>query len=63
MNYQYTKPIYYNQFNKNNDERIIGAGFLGPFVLGGLTGAVVAPYFYNRPYYYQPYPYYYGPRW
>ena len=49
-----------------NDDRFLG-GFLGPFILGGLTGGVVAPYFWNRPPYpyppYQPYPnnyYYYG---
>ena len=35
-------------------------GFLAPFLLGGLTGGLVAPYFYNRPnyVYYTPYPYY-----
>ena len=39
------------------NERI---GFLTPFILGGITGGLVAPYFYNnRPnYYYYPYPYY-----
>lgn len=36
------------------------AGFLFPFLLGGLTGGLVAPYFYPRPYYYNSYPYY-GP--
>ena len=41
-------------------------GFLGPFLLGGVTGGLVAPLFYggyNRPNYYYPYPpnyYYYG---
>ena len=48
----------------HNDERI---GFLGPFLLGGLTGGLVAPFFYQRPpypyytnnYYYQYHPYYY----
>ena len=36
-----------------------GGGFLGPFILGGITGGLVAPIF-NRPYYgpYQPYPVY-----
>jgi hypothetical protein len=36
-------------------------GFIGPFILGGITGGLVAPLFYNnRPYYnnYYPYPYY-----
>lgn len=44
--------------NFNNDERF---GFLGPFLLGGITGGLVAPLFYQRPYYQQPYyqpPYY-----
>lgn len=36
-------------------------GFLGPFILGGITGGLVAPLFYNnRPYYY-PVPYYPAP--
>ena len=54
-----------------SDDRFIGGGFLGPFILGGITGGLVAPFFYgngygyNRPnvYYYQPGPYmppYYG---
>ncbi len=56
--------------NSQNDERLVG-GFLGPFILGGITGGLVSPFFYggynNRPpvYYYQPGPYrppYYGPR-
>lgn len=46
----------FNRYNNNNGDRIFG-GFLGPFVLGGITGGLIAPYFYNRPYY-QPYPYY-----
>lgn len=63
----------YNQTSINqsqNDERLIGGGFLGPFILGGITGGLVSPFFYggynNRPpvYYYQPGPYrppMYGP--
>ena len=64
MNNKYTS--YYG-----NDSRLIGGGFLGPFVLGGITGGLVAPFFYgnnygyNRPqyYYYQPGPFnpYYRP--
>ena len=52
--------------NFNNNDRFIGGGFLGPFLLGGVTGGLVAPLFYggyNRPYYnnyYYPYPIY-GP--
>ena len=56
MNYNYN--AYQNQ---NNDERLAG-GFVFPFLLGGVTGAAIAPAFWNnnRPvYYYQPYPYYY----
>ncbi len=50
---------------RNNNDRFIGGGFLGPFILGGLTGGLLAPAFYQRPYYnnyYYPYPvnYYYG---
>ena len=66
---------YNNQFNQmpiNNipdGDRFIGGGFLGPFLLGGITGGLVSPLFYggyNRPYYnnnyYYPYPYpVYGP--
>lgn len=59
-------PTYYD----NDDERF---GFLGPFILGGITGGLVAPFFnnnnvygYNPPpppiysynYYYPPYIYY-----
>ena len=43
----------------NNNDRLVGGGFIGPFLLGGLTGGLVAPFFYggyNRPYYnYGPY--------
>ena len=48
-------------------DRFIGAGFAFPFLLGGVTGAAIAPAFwrppYNRPFYgpgpiYSPY---YGP--
>lgn len=39
------------------NNRIIGGGFAVPFLLGGLTGGLLAPAFYPRPYYpYQPYP-------
>lgn len=69
----YNNPIIYptnlNNPRNNNDERFFG-GFLGPFILGGITGGLVAPYFngnnnynqppyYNNNYYYPPY--YYGP--
>ena len=45
-------PVY-----QGNDDRLIGGGFLGPFILGGITGGLI-----NRPNYYYP-PYYpYPPR-
>ena len=59
----------YSQYNMpyQEDERILGS-FLGPFILGGITGGVVAPYFWNnnnKPNYYNayyyPYPIYYYP--
>ncbi len=51
-NYQYQVPY-------SNGDRIIGGGFVAPFLLGGLTGAALSPYFYPRPLYpYPPYPYY-----
>lgn len=62
-----TMPTTYT--TNNNDERLVG-GFAFPFLLGGVTGAALAPAFwgpgygYNRPVYYQPgpYPYPYPPR-
>ena len=61
------KPIQTPNYTNNND-RFVGGGFLGPFILGGITGGLVSPLFYgggyNRPYYnnnyYYPYPIY-GP--
>lgn len=43
-----------------NDNRFIGGGFLGPFILGGLTGGLVAPYFYPNNYGPRPYNYSYN---
>lgn len=62
----YIPNNYYQQSNSANDERLAG-GFVFPFLLGGVTGAAIAPAFWNngygynsRPvYYYQPGPYYY----
>ena len=51
--------------NFYNGNRIIGGGFAFPFILGGLTGGLLAPAFYPRPVPYpvyppyRPYPYYY----
>lgn len=43
----------YNNYSmyQGNDDRLIGGGFLGPFILGGITGGLI-----NRPNYYYPYP-------
>lgn len=41
-------------------DRFIGGGFLGPFILGGITGGLLAPAFYPRPYPYPVTPYPYG---
>ena len=60
--YSYNNNIpYYQNYNFKSNDRY---GFLGPFILGGITGGLVAPVFYrpyNRPYYPYPGPYYYGP--
>ena len=47
----------YKQF-PNKGERMVGPGFLAPFLLGGITGGLLAPNFYPRPVYYPPIPYY-----
>lgn len=62
-----TRPIQkppYNSYSPNN--RFIGPGFFGPFLLGGITGGLLAPSFYPRPLppyrpynQYGPYPTYY----
>ncbi len=66
--YGYYVPYNYSNVKGQNDERLAG-GFIFPFLLGGVTGAAVAPAFWNngynnRPnYYYVPGPYYpYPPR-
>lgn len=59
---------YYQNYNRYpgrfRNDRLAG-GFLGPFILGGITGGLLAPAFYPRPMYnnFYPYPnniYYYG---
>ena len=57
--------MYYNNMPYNNNDR----QFFLPFLLGGLTGGLVSPLFYNNPrpyynnnYYYPPYPRPYPPR-
>ena len=65
MNQKYQIPSNNMMYSYNkNDERLAG-GFVFPFLLGGVTGAALAPSFWNnnynnRPiYYYTPMPYYY----
>ena len=55
-NFYYQKG--YKPIN-NKDDRFVGGGFLAPFLLGGITGGLLAPAFYPRPIYYPPVPYYY----
>ncbi|MFA7688792.1 MAG: hypothetical protein WCX96_01720 [Bacilli bacterium] len=51
-NYGYPSNFGYRNYN---DNRLIGGGFIAPFLLGGLAGAALAPSFYR------PYPQYYSP--
>ena len=68
--YQNTRNFNNYQTNStynNSDSRLIGGGFAGPFLLGGITGGLISPLFYGRPYYnnnyyYPPYPRPYPPR-
>lgn len=57
--YGYYVPSYNTRVSNTNDERLAG-GFVFPFLLGGVTGAAIAPAFwrpnYNRPPQYYPYP-------
>ena len=45
-NYNYGRNFY----RRPVGNRIIGGGFLVPFILGGITGGLLAPAFYPRPY-------------
>lgn len=47
----------YIPYGYRNNNRLAG-GFFGPFILGGITGGLLAPAFYPRPYpvYNAPYP-------
>jgi len=40
-----------NPYYKTHGERFVGGGFLAPFLLGGITGGLLAPAFNQRPYY------------
>ncbi len=58
------RPMYPGNRPNPYNQRFIGGGFAVPFLLGGLTGGLLAPAFYPRPMYnypppYQPYPIYY----
>lgn len=57
---QYNSNMQKKYYNKpsNNGDRFIGGGFFGPFILGGITGGLLANVRPNYPIYYQPYPYY-----
>lgn len=60
----YQRQGSYPRQGRSNDDRLVGGGFLFPFVLGGITGGLLAPAFYPRPYYQYPYyprPYYQYP--
>ena len=59
--YSFNRPGRPNRPNFGGNDRI---GFLGPFILGGITGGLVSPLFYNnqRPYYNNYYYYPYPPR-
>lgn len=56
----YNNPNYH--FNRRPPmpvgNRIVGGGFLAPFLLGGITGGLLAPAFYGPRPYYAPYPVY-----
>lgn len=66
MSYSQSMPYSYQNYS---DDRLIGGGFAFPFLLGGVTGAALAPAFWrpNYPnYYYPPFrppfrPPFYGP--
>ncbi|MCI9232974.1 MAG: hypothetical protein HFH08_00085 [Bacilli bacterium] len=54
-----------NTVYSNGDDRLIAGGFAFPFLLGGVTGAALAPAFWRpayQPYPPRPYPPYYPPR-
>lgn len=55
---RYYKPQSSNNYYQNGD-RFLGSGFLGPFILGGITGGLIARP--NYPPYPQPIPVYFPP--
>ena len=55
---QYGQNMQKKNHQNYNDDRFIGGGFFGPFILGGITGGLIANSRPNYPMYYAPYPYY-----
>ena len=50
MNYKLpNNPPFNNQYIPNNNDRLIGGGFLGPFLLGGVGGYLLGRPNYNGP--------------
>ena len=47
---------YMRGYRPNQYNNRFAGGFAVPFVLGGITGGLLAPAFYPRPTYYAPYP-------
>lgn len=47
----------YNRRYPIRGNRFFGGGFIGPFLLGGITGGLLAPAFGPRPYPIYPAPY------
>lgn len=67
QNYYTNTPYQYQTGTQNNNDERLG-GFVFPFLLGGVTGAALAPNFWgggygynNRPPYYYSNNYYYPP--
>lgn len=62
MNNLYNYSNYPSYSVNSQNDRFIGSSFVFPFLLGGVTGAAIAPAFwrpgYNRPFYG---PGFYGP--
>lgn len=59
---RYSKNMYYRPsssvYSNQSNDRLIGAGFVGPLLLGGLAGyAIGRPNYYPYP---APYPVYYN---
>lgn len=48
--------MYNRRMMNMRGNRLVGGGFFGPFILGGITGGLLAPAFYPRPYPQGPYP-------